>query len=111
MSSPENRTSKPHIPSPELLREWAKSTDNTMCWGLDSVAEELERLREEVAVLEGTSRAAHVAMAKAWGRPAVETSASPQMPGPKQPPRIHGEGCRCGDFARRDCPAAKREQS
>ena len=30
-----------------------------------------------------------------------------QMPGPKQPPRIHGDDCTCGDFARYGCPAAK----
>ena len=29
------------------------------------------------------------------------------QPGPKQPPRIHGDGCTCGDFARYGCPAAK----
>jgi hypothetical protein len=34
----------------------------------------------------------------------------PQPPGPKQPPRIHGEGCTCGDFARKGCPVAQPQQ-
>ena len=31
-----------------------------------------------------------------------------EMPGPKQPPRLHGDGCRGGDYARPDCPALNR---
>lgn len=30
------------------------------------------------------------------------------MPGPKQPPRLHGEGCICGDHERYECPVKHR---
>jgi hypothetical protein len=33
------------LPSAELLRAWAASADNQMCWGLDAVADELVDLR------------------------------------------------------------------
>lgn len=36
----------------------------------------------------------------------VEAVSTNEVPGPKQPPRIHGDGCTCGDFARYGCPAA-----
>lgn len=36
----------------------------------------------------------------------LDGSTAPTMPGPKQPPRLHGKGCICGDFARVGCPAA-----
>lgn len=35
----------PVVPSPALLREWASDPKNTMCWGLDALANELETLR------------------------------------------------------------------
>lgn len=31
------------------------------------------------------------------------------VPGPKQPPRIHGEGCICGDNERYECPVKHRK--
>jgi hypothetical protein len=31
------------------------------------------------------------------------------MPGPKQPPRLHGDGCICGDYVRYDCPVKHRQ--
>jgi hypothetical protein len=33
------------------------------------------------------------------------------VPGPKQPPRLHGEGCICGDYIRHDCPVKHRKPS
>jgi hypothetical protein len=32
-----------------------------------------------------------------------------RVPGPKQPPRLHGEGCICGDYSRQDCPVRDRK--
>jgi hypothetical protein len=40
------------MPSPALLREWATDPCNAQCWGLDAVADEIERLRAEVLKLE-----------------------------------------------------------
>lgn len=33
------------MPSPALLRQWARDGANDVCWGLDVLADELERLR------------------------------------------------------------------
>lgn len=30
------------------------------------------------------------------------------VPGPSEPPRLHGEGCICGDYTRHDCPVKDR---
>ena len=37
------------LPSTEQLRAWAADGENEMCWGLDSVADELERLRGAIS--------------------------------------------------------------
>jgi hypothetical protein len=34
------------VPSPEILRQWALLEDNSTCWGLADLADELEELRE-----------------------------------------------------------------
>lgn len=33
------------IPSTSLLRQWARDSDNSICWGLDALANEIDRLR------------------------------------------------------------------
>jgi hypothetical protein len=32
-----------------------------------------------------------------------------KVPGPKQPPRLHGDGCICGDHERYECPVKHRK--
>lgn len=47
------------------------------------------------------------------GKPGCESpgqvTSKEQLPGPKQPPRIHGEGCICGDSPRNSCPVKYRK--
>jgi hypothetical protein len=40
-----------------------------------------------------------------------QPSSKELVPGPKQPPRLHGEGCICGDYIRHDCPVKHRKPS
>jgi hypothetical protein len=37
-----------HMPSPELLRTWARDPTNTLAWGLDAVADEMSQLRAKL---------------------------------------------------------------
>lgn len=36
---------------------------------------------------------------------------STHPPGPRQPPRMHGDGCICGDSPRANCPAKARHKT
>ena len=33
------------MPSTSLLRQWASDPEQAQCWGLDAIADELDRLR------------------------------------------------------------------
>jgi hypothetical protein len=40
------------MPSTSLLRQWDADPENAQCWGLAAIADELDRLRREIAWLE-----------------------------------------------------------